>query len=66
MVSLFFYCKVLRVMYLVEDAGEGGPMRVSLPMRAAVVTSAAFTVLICLYPAPFLHLAAASTAMWPI
>lgn len=65
-ISLFFYCKVLRVMYLIDDEGVGGAMRVSLPMRAAVVTCAVFTVLICIYPAPFLRLAAASTAMWPI
>jgi len=65
-VSLYFYCKVLKAMYLAEDEGARGPVRVSIPMRAAVVTSAVFTVLICIYPAPFLQLAAASTAMWPI
>lgn len=65
-VSLFFYCKILRVMYLVKDEGAGGMLRVSLPMRAAVVTAAVFSVLICLYPAPFLRLAEISTAMWPL
>ena len=65
-VSLFFYCKVLRVMYLIKEEGAGGALRVSLPMRAAVVTTAVFSVLICLYPAPFLRLAEISTAMWPL
>jgi NADH-quinone oxidoreductase subunit N len=65
-VSLFFYCKVLRVMYLIKDDGTGATMQVSLPMRAAVVTTAVFSVLICLYPAPFLRLAEISTAMWPL
>ncbi len=65
-VSLFFYCKVLRVMYLIEDEARLGAIQVSFPMRAAVVTSAVFTVLICIYPAPFLRLAEASTVMWPL
>lgn len=65
-VSLFFYCKVLRVMYLIEDEALLGAIQVSIPMRAAVVTSAVFTVLICIYPAPFLRLAEASTVMWPL
>ncbi len=65
-VSLFFYCKVLRVMYLVKEEPGLGTIKVSLPMRAAVVTSAVFTVLICIYPAPFLRLAEASTIMWPL
>jgi NADH-quinone oxidoreductase subunit N len=63
-VSLFFYCKVLRVMYLIEDTGEPGEFRVSIPMRTAVVVSAVFTILICVYPAPFLRLAEASTFIW--
>ncbi len=65
-VSLFFYCKVLRVMYLIEDKAGMEAVQVSLPMRAAVATSAVFTVLICIYPAPFLRLAEASTAMFPL
>jgi NADH-quinone oxidoreductase subunit N len=65
-VSLFFYCKILRVMYLIDDVGEPGEIRVSIPMRAAVVVSAIFTVLICIYPAPFLRLAEASTITWLI
>jgi NADH-quinone oxidoreductase subunit N len=63
-VSLFFYCKVLRVMYLLEDVTEAGEILVSVPMRAAVVVSAIFTVIICIYPAPFLRLAEASSVIW--
>jgi NADH-quinone oxidoreductase subunit N len=65
-VSLFFYCKVLRVMYLIEDRAGMEAVQVSLPMRAAVAASAVFTVLICIYPAPFLRLAEVSTAMLPL
>ena len=65
-VSLFFYCKVLRVMYLVRDTAEAGEIRVSVPMRATVVISAVFTILICIYPAPFLRLAEVSTVIWLI
>jgi len=65
-VSLFFYCKVLRVMYLIGDAPETGEIRVSVPMRATVVISAVFTILICIYPAPFLRLAEVSTVIWLI
>jgi NADH-quinone oxidoreductase subunit N len=65
-VSLFFYCKVLRVMYLIEDRAGMEAVQVSLPMRAAVAASVVFTVLICIYPAPFLRLAAASATMLPL
>jgi NADH-quinone oxidoreductase subunit N len=58
-ISVFYYYGVMRQMFFVTTAGEE-PVRVSPALGFAVAVTAVMTLLICLYPQPFINLATQS------
>jgi len=62
-VSAFFYLRVVVLMYMKEPKKEV-PLTMSLPLKIVLATTAAAIILLGVYPAPILDLAAAAMAGW--
>ena len=62
-ISAFFYLRVVVLMYM-KDPRKVIPLTTSLPLKIVLATTAAAIVLLGVYPAPLLDLAAAATAGW--
>jgi len=58
-VAIYYYFRIVRSMFLGE-AAEKAPLETTFSLRAAIGVSAALTLLIGIYPEPFLRLAQSS------
>jgi NADH-quinone oxidoreductase subunit N len=62
-VSAYYYLRIVVAMYMTEPAGEG-PSRVSPALAGTLAVALFFTLLIGLYPQPFVSLAAQGAAQF--
>lgn len=64
-VSLFYYCKILKAMYFTDvEESELGPVSTSPGMRVGLVTMTFFTLALGLYPVPLVEIARNSVTLW--
>lgn len=64
-VSLFYYCKILKVMYFAKDQEpEYAPVAISPGMRVGLILMSFFTFLLGLYPVPLIEIARNSVRLW--
>ena len=62
-ISMYYYLVIVKKMYIGEPA-DRRPIPVSAPMKAVVYASVAGTLLLGIYPKPFIDLAVASTELF--
>ncbi|UCF79393.1 MAG: NADH-quinone oxidoreductase subunit N [Candidatus Eiseniibacteriota bacterium] len=64
-VSLFYYCKILKAMYFAEAEDPGAaPVAVSPGMRVGLVLMSFFTLALGLYPVPLVEMARSAVRLW--
>jgi NADH-quinone oxidoreductase subunit N len=64
-VSLFYYCKVLKAMYFTRsDEPELAPVKTSPGMRVGLIVMTFFTLALGLYPVPLVEIARDSVRLW--
>ncbi len=64
-VSLFYYCKILKAMYFTKvEESELGPVQTSAGTRVGLVVMTFFTLALGLYPVPLVEIARNSVRLW--
>jgi NADH-quinone oxidoreductase subunit N len=64
-VSLFYYCKILKAMYFAKDQeSEYVPVTITPGMRVGLILMSFFTFLLGLYPVPLIEIARNSVRLW--
>lgn len=64
-VSLFYYCKILKVMYFAKDQeSDHAPVAITAGMRVGLILMSFFTFLLGLYPVPLIEIARNSVRLW--
>ena len=64
-VSLFYYCKILKAMFFADtEEAEIAPVATSPGMRIGLVVMSFFTLALGLYPVPLIEIARNSVRMW--
>ena len=64
-VSLFYYCKILKAMYFAKDQeSEYAPVTITPGMRVGLILMSFFTFLLGLYPVPLIEIARNSVRLW--
>jgi NADH-quinone oxidoreductase subunit N len=56
-VAIYYYFKIVRSMFILEEPAEKAPLASSFGLRVALGVTGVLTLLIGIYPEPFLHLA---------
>ena len=64
-VSLFYYCKILKAMYFAKDQEPVyAPIAITTGMRVGLILMSFFTFLLGLYPVPLIEIARNSVRLW--
>ena len=63
-ISLFYYCRIIKAMYLTSSEKYHEKFALSWPMRAALLLTILGTLGMGLYPSPFISFARTSVAVW--
>jgi NADH-quinone oxidoreductase subunit N len=64
-VSLFYYCKILKAMYFAKGQNsEYAPVTITPGMRVGLILMSFFTFLLGLYPVPLIEIARNSVRLW--